>query len=277
MKAAVLLLPASAPALAITLPEPAPAERAALVAKSTAASSKSKPAVKRVAIGFGRAVPPSEGVQRLSGLQWTTLDDGERVAQIRVTSSGASALRVQLALAHAPAGLSLRFASASSGQVYGPYSGSIASQRPYWSPILEGDTATVEIALPPGIAAGDATVTLPMISHLVVAPAAFKQADPLHAIGTAGACEVDVACMSATIQQQAANAIGAVVRVALTDAGTTILCSATLVNDSIASGTPYLYFASHCIDSGDADPGASRGGPAAAAASINTYWFFQAM
>jgi hypothetical protein len=276
-KAAVLLLPASAPALAITLPEPAPAERAALVAKSAAVPPRSKPALKRVAVGFGRAVPVSQGVQRLSGLQWTTLDDGGRVAQIRITSPGASALRVQLALAHAPAGLSLRFASPSSAQVYGPYPGSVASQRPYWSPILEGDTATIEIALPPGTAIGDATVSLPMVSHLVVAPAAFKQADPLHAIGTAGACEVDVACMSATIQQQAANAINAVVRVALTDGGETILCSGTLVNDSIASGTPYLYFASHCIDSGDADPGASRGGPAAAAASINTYWFFQAM
>jgi len=271
-----LLLPPSAPALAIVLPEPTASERAVLNAKSRTTSSKAKIADKRLAIGFARPVPPAQRSLHLSDLDWTALDDGGRATQIRLTSPGAAALRVQLALSDAPAGLRFRFASASSGRVFGPYPAAVATQSAYWSPVLEGDTATIEIALPADTTVGDATVSLPMVSHLVIGGAALKQADPLGAIGTAGACEVDVACMSTTVQQQAATAINAVARVVLTDLGQTYLCSGTLINDSIASGTPYFLFANHCIDDDDGDPAASKGNPAAAAASINTFWFFQA-
>jgi hypothetical protein len=114
-----------------------------------------------------------------------------------------------------------------------------------------------------------------MISHLVVASNALRQADPLGDIGQAGACEVDVACMSATLKQQAATAVNAVARMVLTDHGQTVLCSGTLLNDSITSMTPYFFTANHCLDNGDADAAASKIQPAAAAATINTYWFFQ--
>jgi len=39
--------------------------------------------------------------------------------------------------------------------------------------------------------------------------------------------------------------------------------------------TPYFFTANHCLDDGDDDPAASKIRPAAAAATINTYWFFQ--
>ena len=194
-----------------------------------------------------------------------------------MTSPSAAALRVELALKGAPVGLMVRFAGAAGSQVFGPYPASmIAGQTPFWSPVLEGNTATIELALPAGAAVGDAMISLPLISHLVVAGAALKQADPLHSIGASGSCEVDVACMSSTLQQQAATAINAVARVVLTDLGQTYLCSGTLLNDSITSGTPYFLSANHCIDDDDDDPAASKGSPAATAASINTYWFFQA-
>jgi hypothetical protein len=118
-------------------------------------------------------------------------------------------------------------------------------------------------------------VSLPVISHLVVAANALRQADPLGEIGQSGACEVDVACMSTTLKQQAASAVNAVARMVFTDHGQTGLCSGTLVNDSITSATPYFFTANHCLDNGDADVGASKAQPAAVAATINTYWFFQ--
>src|ERR1019366_2148894 len=37
----------------------------------------------------------------------------------------------------------------------------------------------------------------------------------------------------------------------------------------------YFFTANHCLDNDDNDVGASRAHPAAAAATINTYWFFQ--
>jgi hypothetical protein len=266
----------SAPAHAIVLPAPTDTERATLDAQSAIRSSQGKIANKRLAIGFARTVPSAQRSLHLSDLDWTTLDDGGRAAQIRVTSSGAAALRVQLALANAPPGLTLRFASASSARAFGPFPAGIATNGTYWSPVLDGDTATIELALPAGAPIGDATISLPMVSHLVVGSATLKQADPLQSIGASGACEVDVACIGTALQQQAATAINATARVVLTDLGQTFLCSGTLVNDSIASGKPYLLFANHCIDNGDNDPAASKGDPAAAAASINTYWFFQA-
>jgi hypothetical protein len=49
----------------------------------------------------------------------------------------------------------------------------------------------------------------------------------------------------------------------------------TVLNDSSNSFTPYFLTANHCIDVPE-DPVGSRGIPAAAAGTINTYWFFQA-
>jgi lysyl endopeptidase len=273
---ASLLLPRTAPSRMIVLPDPTPSERAVLNAKSLSASTQGKPPNKRLAIGFARTVPAEQGSLHLSDLPWTSLGDGVRATQIRITSPGAAALRVQLALVDTPPGVTVRFASSASGRVFGPYPAAVAQRPTYWSPVLEGDTATIEITLPADTRTGDATASVPMISHLVTAGVSLKQADPFNRIGTAGSCEVDVACVSSTLQQQAATAIGAVARVVLTDLGQTYLCSGTLLNDSIGSGMPYFFFANHCIDDGDNDPAAAKGDPAAAAASINTYWFFQA-
>jgi hypothetical protein len=47
--------------------------------------------------------------------------------------------------------------------------------------------------------------------------------------------------------------------------GFTYLCTGALLNDSLSSNTPYLFSASHCIDS------------AMAARTLNTFWFFDAV
>jgi lysyl endopeptidase len=166
--------------------------------------------------------------------------------------------------------------SAKNARVFGPYRVATLKRQLYWSPVLEGDTATIEIELPAGADMGPARIVVPTISHLVVAGQDLKQQDPLGAIGSSDSCEIDVACISPSMQQQAATAIGAVARMVLVDKGDTFLCSGTLLNDSLASMTPYFYSANHCIDSGDQDPAASRDNPATVAASIETYWFFEA-
>src|SRR6202521_1727964 len=76
-------------------------------------------------------------------------------------------------------------------------------------------------------------------------------------------------------EEEAASAVNAVARMVLTDHGQTILCSGTLINDSTISFTPYFFTANHCLDNDIADVAASKTQPAAAAAMINTYWFFQ--
>ena len=272
-----LLLPTDAAARSIVLSTPTSSERAALAPKVATRTSKDGivPKRGRLIIGFAREVPAAQGSVNLSDLAWAQVEGGAQAAHISLTSSGAAAIRIGLVVTSAPAALEMRFkGSSGTAQVFGPYPAELAHESIYWSPVLEGETGTIELTLPAGVSPAG-MVSLPMISHLVVAGNALRQADPLGEIGRAGACEVDVACMSTTLKQQAASAVNAVARMVLTDHGQTGLCSGTLVNDSTTSSTPYFFTANHCLDNDDTDVGASKAQPAAVAATINTYWFFQ--
>jgi hypothetical protein len=271
-----LLVPSGSAARSIVLSTPTPQERAGLAPKSATLSTKNGivPKRQRMVIGFARQVDPARGSFSLADLAWTQTDGGAKVAHVELTSSSAAALRIGVLLTGVPATLEMRFKGAESSQVFGPYPADVARDSLYWSPVLEGESGIIELSLP-AAASPVGRVSLPMISHLVVAGNSLKQADPLGQIGMAGACEVDVACMSPTLKAQAATAVNAVARMVLTDQGQTALCSGTLINDSIASGTPYFFTANHCIDNDDDDVGVSKDSPAIAAATINTYWFFQ--
>jgi len=272
-----LLLPMDAPAHAILLPTPTVAERAALMPKRATTPSKDGVATKRrrLTIGFARNVAANQASFALADLAWSRTEDGAQAAHISLTSSGAAAIRIGLVVSNAPSALEMRFRGSGSAQAFGPYAANVARESIYWSPVLEGETGVIELTLPAGVSPGAGTVTLPMISHLVVSGNSLRQADPLGQIGAAGACEVDVACLSPTLQQQAATAINAVARMVFTDHGLTGICSGTLVNDTTTSFTPYFFTANHCIDDDDDDVGASKANPSIAAATINTYWFFQ--
>ena len=271
-----LLLPSTASGRKVELPAPAASELNALKSKPLPPSGKPTPKNRRLTIGFARTVPAAESSHRLAELPWQAAGGDTLAAQVTVTSPGAAGVRVGIKLSGAPAGLVVRFKGSGSDTVFGPYDARSFGKRDlYWSPVLEGDTATIELAVPATAPLDDAILWVPTLSHLAVAGSALKQADPLHQIGASASCEVDVACLSGALQQQAASAINAVARVVLTDAGATYLCTGTLLNDSVASFTPYFYTANHCIDDDDSDPAASRGNPAAVASTINTYWFFQ--
>ena len=275
---AALLLPANADARSIALSPSTAAERDRMIAKAATKPSNGKVVEKRrrLPIGFARQIPSAQSLLRLADLSWTRTDHGMQAAQLRLTSPDAAAIRIGLVLTQLPAAFQVRFRGSDSGApVFGPYdAAAVTRDSMYWSPVLEGDTAIVEFALPDSVSPEGGTVSLPMISHLVIAGNALKQGDPLGGIGQSGACEVDVACASTTIQQQAATAINAVARMVFTDLGNTYLCTGTLLNDSVTSLTPYFFTASHCIDE-DADNAVSKDRPAAVVATINTYWFFQ--
>jgi lysyl endopeptidase len=158
--------------------------------------------------------------------------------------------------------------------VFGPYPVADIEREPvYWSPVLEGETATIELELPVTAALGDATLAMPLISHLDIPGGTLRALDS-H-IGQAGACQVDVACLAPALQQQLATATNAVARIFITVKGVTMICSGTLLNDAQGSFTPYFLTTNHCIDD-VAEAASSKGVPAAAASSVNTYWFFQA-
>ncbi len=269
-------LPAGAPARRIMLAPPTAAEHAALKSASAASDQAGKPnKARRLAIGFARDVRASDSSMRIADLPWQTLPDRTQIARVELTSPGAVAIRIELALEDPPEGLVLRFrGSASGAPAFGPYpADTIARRSVFWTPVLEGETASVELELPASVQPGNATLRLPAISHLG-APASKLKALSSY-IGEAEACEVDIACLAPTVQQQIATASNAVARLLVTVKGVTYLCSGTLLNDSLNSFTPYFLTANHCI-SGTNDLVADKGAAAAAASTVNTYWRFQA-
>ena len=193
-----LRLPADAVSRAITLARPSAAERAALSARPASVRGQALKNAKRrgLGIGFPRLVDAPDNALRLADLPWHRVDDGTRAARVALTSPGAVAIRVELAIEHAPAGLEMRFAgSRGNAPVFGPYSNlSRVGDTPFWSPVLEGETATIELALPADAEPGDAVLRMPMISHLGVPGAELKALDAY--IGQAGACQTDVACLA---------------------------------------------------------------------------------
>ena len=275
--APTLLLPSGAAGRGIRLAPPGAGEDGTRKAPGKAARAPGKKGTKsrRLAVGYARPVPAADAAVRLSDLPWQALAQGVRAAQLTVTSPGAAAVRLGLALQDAPPGLLLRFRGSGSGAtVFGPVSAAtIAADDLYWSPVLEGEAGTIEFVLPADADPGDALIRLPAISHLVAAGDALRAFAPN--IGQAGACEVDVACLDAALRQQLSTATNAVARMMVTVAGDTYLCTGTLLNDARTSFTPYFLTANHCLED-VADPAAGRGAAAAAAGTINTYWFFQA-
>jgi lysyl endopeptidase len=273
---AALLLPASAPAYRVELAPPTDAEQAQLRARNAApaiASGKSSGLKGPLALAFPRAVPANASRVSLAGLPWQTLPDGSRAAKIEVASPQASAVRVALGLpAKGAGGLSFRFTgNGAQAQVFGPAAATTVAadtQRfgAYWSPVLDGDVATIEVHLDAGAPVPDAALTLSRVAHQVVAPSSLDKLDlkAVQDIGKSGSCEIDVACVT---PQTAAlvNAAKAVAAIEFQQPdGFTYLCTGQLLNDSASSNTPYFFSANHCLDS------------ALAARTLNAYWFFDA-
>jgi hypothetical protein len=259
---ASLLAPAGAPKYTIALPAPSAAEQAQLQNRASAAGPALTAKRHVRAIGFSRELPNGDRSLTREALPWQSLPDGGKVAQIVVRSPGAAALRLGLRLPSKRSAIAVRFADFDS-RVYGPYTAAaIGEPRTFWSPIMEGDSATLEVYLPPGVAPDQVDLEMPRISHLVSAGLSLIKAEPIQDIGRSGACEVDIACVGTPAATHQALAVAKLV---YTDVGGSFLCTGTLLNDSVASNTPYLYTASHCLDSQEA------------ASSLVTYWFFDAI
>ena len=270
-----MMLPQGSPAARVALPEPTAAERASLRARNApAAGAQGKASTpKGLAIAFPRGIPESSRAIALAALPWQALGDGSRAAKLEVVSPGAAALRVALALSANVPGVTLRFTgNGANAQSFGPVAANdvaadAARFGEFWSPVLAGDVATIEFHVASGVGIPDAVLTLTRVSHQVVAPAALTKLDAkaVDDIGTSGPCNIDVACVTPRTQAFVDSTKAVAATEQTKDDGFTYLCTGTLLNDSLSSNTPYLFSASHCIDS------------AMAARTLNTFWFFDAV
>lgn len=225
------------------------ADQAAIEA---AKKANAVPGRKMLRIGINRDTGATS-----SALQWTPVAGGY-VAHWEVTSTGAAALRVALSGRSIDPAAQLRFAGNGAPQtVYGPFSGeAIAAAHPFWSPVLEGERATVEVFVP---SLAGLQLAIPQVSHLFVSP---LDRDVERLAKVAGACEIDFICRAPS-DPQLAQTGRAVARMTITDEGSSGFCTGTLLNPSDNSFTPYFLSAAHCVST------------QAAARSISTYWFYE--
>jgi hypothetical protein len=239
--------PGSIPAAYVRLGAPEPGAIEA-VKRSNASAG-----LKALKIGIEREV--TSGTASGKALLWMPAPGGN-AAHWQVSSTGAKALRVVLDVTHLPPGAEIRFAgSARMSTVYGPVTAADILQlgSPYWSPVLEGETAAVEVFVPSG--AGRPALAIDQVAHLFVSPSDPKAEQLAKA---SGACEVDFICRAAADAQLAQTGRS----VARMTFGTS-LCTGTLLNPSDNSFTPYFYSAAHCIST------------QARASTLTTHWFYE--
>lgn len=216
---------------------------------------------KRAQIGFGRNVPSAAQVVPLDALDWQMLADRSKAARIQISASEAVGLRVAYQVTGPADGYEIRFAGSGRDEVYLENARLANGAETTWSPVLEGSVATLEIRLLPGFEPAQFSLAIPRLSHLTAVGAAIPK---VLNIGTSGSCNVDLACVS-NPSTALLNIAKATAKMSFTDPATggSYLCTGTLINSS--SGANYFYAAAHCIDT------------QAAASTLNTYWFFDAV
>jgi rubredoxin len=191
-----------------------------------------------------------------------------------MTSPGAQALRLGLRVLAMPDGATLRFyapgvelvqeiagaeVKASLGRNFD--AGEVGEEaETFWSPVIEGDAVTLEIALPASVEPDELEIALPRLSHLFQLPYGGTANEGMGIPEKAAAsCHNDVMCYSAWDAPSRATA-----RMIYTEAGSSYLCTGTLLNDTDTSTLiPYFLTGNHCISS------------QIAASSLQTYWFWR--
>lgn len=211
-----------------------------------------------LAVGFARALPEVLFLTE-NALYWVTLQDGSKVTQVKITSPGASSLRLQLDIVKMDDGVELKFiGNGMPAEMADPVTvQNIPDPATYWSPTTSGDTVTFEIYLPSKSTNGF-VATISRLSHFATNPGSPDRAKVTAA---SLSCEVDVACANNTNVNTVANAVAAMT---FQKNGTSYVCTGTLLNNSNFDRTPYFLTAAHCISD------------QATANTLQTSWFYRA-
>lgn len=236
-------------------------------------------------IGIARAASSESQAGRLPALQWTTAEDGGTVARVEVTSPLALGLRVGLKLEAMHPLAQLRFGGsevpvAISSLLTGADVSRLADQRGvFWTPVTDGQTQTIEIYLPPGIASGTVRVSAPEVSHLLAN--SRNEFKIVEKIGGSDSCNVDTVCRVAELGSafvRAKNAVAHMVFNVFSTSGVasgTYICTGTLLADTVAdTQVPWFYSARHCFAGGSDDVPVQD--MAKVAGTLNTYWGYEA-
>jgi lysyl endopeptidase len=212
-------------------------------------------------IGFPREIPEALRSVPLSVVPWKAQADGSQTFKFDLLVSEAAGSRVAYRFEGPAGGAEIRFAGNGNVQVF---RSEIAAQADVvWSPVLEGDRATIELRVLAGQDPKAFRLTLEKLSHLTSAGKSVGQ----NSLKASGACNIDVTCeLDRTRSRALADIAASTMRILVTKpSGATGFCSGTLINSLTDPGAPYVYTGAHCVDNQrEAD-------------TINTTWFFQSV
>ncbi|RYF25041.1 MAG: serine protease [Comamonadaceae bacterium] len=252
------------------------AARVALGPISQAKLLAAAPLVGARQIGESRSVDSTATAQSLGRLlQWSTTAQGGLKAAVSITAQGAHGMRLGVLVDQLPESAVLRiYRQDRATAVYeipavavlqaiarNQQAGDTSeAARLWWTPDAGGDETTLEIELPPGVAASAVQVAVPQISHFFADLSLPTQEEfALQTkINESSNCNLDAACHDGYASQR-----NAVARMIFTSAGQSYVCTGTLLNDRDASGTPYFISANHCVSS------------QTVASTLQTDWFYR--
>lgn len=209
---------------------------------------------KQLAVAAGIAVSVAPGdTGRLDRLA-----DGGSVWRVRVRVQGATDLRLSFSHFGLPAGALFHVIGAD-GYYQGPYTRDDAFEGGFTAPVVPGDTATLELRLPAGMAAGPDLLVLDTIG------AGFRDLfghQKLGSPGSSGACNTDVACALGQSYAEEVRSV-AYLEFRADDDQQWYRCTGTLLADVPRTRRNWFLTAAHCIDS------------ATEAATATLYWNYQ--
>nr|WP_315431319.1 trypsin-like peptidase domain-containing protein [uncultured Albidiferax sp.] len=249
--------------------------RVALGDVSQARLAAEKPLLAQVGVprkvGLARDVAATASVAATQAqLQWQATASGGQVAAISISTGQAKAVRLGVLVQSLPAQATLRIYAQGSTTAYTVKAQDVLDTlqrnrdagdstdagRTYWTPVVDGAEATLEIELPASVSTASVAIAIPRLSHLF-SPA---QADDAIVARAAGSCEVDVACNSSYASES--NSVALMLFTG--SDGRSYQCSGTLLNDTRGSGIPYFLSANHCVST------------QAEASTVQTSWFYRA-
>ena len=224
-------------------------------------------------IGSSRSIAPTSDTKRTTDLlHWQPSTIGGHIAAVTFKSTEAAGVRLGVRVHSLPPTAILRFYSeGNTTALVVPAQEILATiqrnldsgdlgedARTYWSTDLGGDSVTMEVEVPPGIATEQVQIAVPRLSHVyVLLP--NKETPVAKSIGDSGSCNNDVSC------NPEYDAISkSVARMRFVQSGNSYTCTGTLMNNTASNYVPYFLSANHCISS------------QTVASTLTTDWFYRA-
>lgn len=201
-------------------------------------AAQAKPGPVRYALGHAVEDIVLAGAKSKGG-QWSTLPDGRLLWRLQVHAPEATSIDLGFSKFRLPHGAELRIRNPQTGDVQGPFTD--ADNPPggeFWTPILKGDTALLELVLP-AHKRDFLQLELDTVHH------GYKDFAAAFAGPKSGSCNVDVVCPEGDAWR---DEIRSVAVVAYNASGTRAGngCSGQFVNSTGPTTGPLFLSAGHC-------------------------------